>query len=148
MAAVEKNGEIIPKIKISENTTKITNPGFKQVYRLYSKETGEAIADVLTLFDEEIQSDAPYELFDPEHTWKRKKVENFVAKKMLVKIFDHGQCVYESPDVHQIKAYCKDQIDKLWDEVKRFENPHRYYVDLSPSLWAMKESLLEKYSIR
>lgn len=148
LAAIEKEGRIIPKIKISENTSKITNPGFKQVYRLYSNETGEAIADVLTLFEEEIRDGESYELFDPEHTWKRKKVGNFTAKKLLVKIFDHGKCVYSSPDVHQIKAYCAEQIDKLWEEVKRFENPHRYYVDLSPSLWDLKESLLEKYSVR
>ena len=147
LAAVERDGEIIPKIKISENTAKITNPGFKQVHRLYSNETGEAIADVLTLFDEEIDDTKPYELFDPEHTWKRKKINNFTSKKLLTKIFDKGQCVYESPNVHEIKKYCAQQIEKLWDEVKRFENPHRYYVDLSPQLWALKESLLEKYSL-
>ncbi len=147
LAAVERNGEIIPKIKISENTAKITNPGFKQVHRLYSNETGEAVADVLSLFDEAIDDSKPYELFDPEHTWKRKKIKNFTAKKLLVKIFDKGQCVYESPDVHEIKKYCSEQIEKLWDEVKRFENPHRYYVDLSPQLWDLKKSLLEKYSI-
>ncbi len=146
LAAVEKNGEIIPKIKISENIAKITNPGFKQVHRLYSKETGEAIADVLTLFDETINENEPYEIFDPEHTWKRKKVKDFFAKPLLVKIFDKGKCVYDSPDVHEIKQYCGEQIEKLWDEVKRFENPHRYYVDLSPALWRIKEELLEKYS--
>jgi len=146
LAAVEKDGVVVPKIKISENTTKITNPGFKQVWRLYSKDTNEAIADVMTLFDEEINENEPYEIFDPEHTWKRKKVGNFTAKKLLVKIFDHGTCVYESPDVHAIKAYCKDRIDHLWEEVKRFENPHRYYVDLSPSLWDIKEKLLEQYT--
>ena len=146
LAAVETDGEIIPKIKISENTAKITNPGFKQVHRLYSNETGEAIADVMTLFDEEIDENVPYEIFDPEHTWKRKKVHNFTVRKLLVKIFDQGKCVYESPDVHEIKAYCKDQIDHLWDEVKRFENPHKYYVDLSPSLWAIKEKLLEQHN--
>ncbi len=146
LAAIEKNGEIIPKIKISENTTKITNPGFKQVHRLYSNETGEAFADVITLFDEEICDDEPYEIFDPEHTWKRKKVSGFTSKKMLVQIFKEGKCVYDSPDVHTIKAYCAEQIDKLWAAVKRFENPHKYYVDLSPKLWAMKEELLERYS--
>ncbi len=146
LAAIERNGEIIPKIKISENIAKITNPGFKQVHRLYSNETGEAIADVMTLFGESIDDQQAYEIFDPEHTWKRKKVTGFTAKPLLVQVFDHGKCVYNSPDVHQIKAYCADQINKLWDEVKRFENPHRYYVDLSPELWRMKEELLEKYS--
>ena len=96
---------------------------------------------------ETIDENQPYELFDPEHTWKRKKINNFTSKKLLTKIFDKGQCVYESPNVHEIKKYCAQQIEKLWDEVKRFENPHRYYVDLSPQLWALKESLLEKYSL-
>ena len=146
LAAVEKNGEIIPKIKISENTAKITTPGFKQVYRLYANETGEAFADVMTLFSETIDDNKPYEIFDPEHTWKRKKVGNFTAKPLLTQIFNKGKCVYESPDVHEIRRYCQEQIDKLWDEVKRFENPHRYYVDLSPSLWKVKEELLEKFS--
>ncbi len=146
LAAVERDGEIIPKIKISENTAKITNPGFKQVYRLYSKETGEAFADVMTMFDETIDNNEPYEIFDPEHTWKRKKVGNFTARPLLVQIFDKGKCIYESPDVHAIRDYCAGQIERLWEEVKRFENPHRYYVDLSPALWRVKEELLEKYS--
>ncbi|MBE7009993.1 MAG: nicotinate phosphoribosyltransferase [Ruminococcaceae bacterium] len=146
LAAVEKDGQIIPKIKISENTAKITNPGFKQVYRLYSNETGEAFADVMTMFDETIDDSKPYEIFHPEHTWKRKKVGDFTAKKLLVPVFEKGKCVYESPDVHEIKRFCQEQIDKLWDEVKRFENPHCYYVDLSPTLWKMKEELLEKFA--
>jgi len=118
------------------------------VHRLEAKETGEAIADVLTLFDEEIDSSQPYEIFDPEHTWKRKKVGNFTAKKLLVQIFDKGKCVYKSPDIHEIRSFCQGQIHKLWEEVKRFENPHRYYVDLSPALWTIKEELLEKFSIQ
>ncbi len=146
LTAVEKEGEIVPKIKISENPAKITNPGFKQVYRLYSNETGEAFADVMTLFSETIDDQKPYEIFDPEHTWKRKKVGNFTARPLLTQIFKQGKCVYDSPDIHTIRSYCKEQIDKLWDEVKRFENPHKYYVDLSPSLWKIKENLLEKFS--
>ncbi len=146
LAALEVEGEIVPRIKISENTTKITNPGFKEVYRLYSKESGEAIADVITLHGEEIDETQPYEIFDPDHTWKRKKLTNFTAKKLMVPLFVKGECVYESPSVHELKEYCKDQIDKLWDEVKRFENPHKYYVDLSPKLWKMKEELLAQYS--
>ena len=146
LAAVETDGEIVPKIKVSENTSKITNPGFKQVWRLYSRESGEAIADVITLHDEEIDDTQPYEIFDPEHTWKRKKLTNFCAKKMLVQIFDKGNCVYESPDVHELKTYCAEQIDKLWEEVKRFEYPHKYYVDLFSNLWKLKEELLEKYA--
>lgn len=146
LSAVEKNGEIVPKIKISENTEKITNPGFKQVYRLFSKESGEAIADVITLFGEEIDDEMPYEIFDPEHTWKRKVLTNFKAEKITQQFFSNGKCVYNSPDVHEIKAHCAYEIDRLWDEVKRFEFPHKYYVDLSPALWDMKQSLLKKHA--
>ena len=147
LCAVENNGEIIPKIKISENVTKITNPGFKQVYRLFERSTGKAIADVLTLHDEVIDDSKPYEIFDPEHTWKRRVVSDFTVEKMLIPVFEKGKCVYSSPDVHQIKKYCAEQIDKLWDEVKRFEYPHNYYVDLSPKLWEIKQELLKKYSV-
>ncbi len=146
LAAVEKNGKIIPKIKISENTEKITNPGFKQVYRLFSNESGKAIADVITLFGEEIDNTKPYEIFDPEHTWKRKVITNFTAEKLTTQIYSSGKKVYESPDVHQIKNHCKKEIDRLWDEVLRFEYPHKYYVDLSQSLWDVKNNLLKKYS--
>ena len=143
---LEVDGEIVPRIKISENTTKITNPGFKEVFRLYSKESGEAVADVIALRGEEIDESQPYEIFDPDHTWKRKKLTNFRAEKLMVPLFEKGKCVYEYPDVHELKQYCTDQISKLWEEVKRFENPHKYYVDLSPKLWKMKEELLERYS--
>lgn len=146
LAALEKNGELIPKIKISENTTKITNPGFKEVFRLYSNESGEAVADVIALRGEEIDETKPYEIFDPDHTWKRKKLTNFHVRKLMVQLFEKGKCVYESPDVHEIKRYCAEQVDLLWEEVKRFENPHKYYVDLSPKLWKMKEELLEQHS--
>ena len=146
LAAVERNGEIIPKIKISENTEKITNPGFKQVYRLFSKESGEAVADVIVLFGEEIDDSKPFELFDPEHTWKRKLLKNFKAEKLTVQIYDKGKLVYVSPNVHEIKEHCSKEIGRLWDEVKRFEFPHKYYVDLSQNLWDMKNQLLEKYS--
>ncbi len=146
LAAVEKNGKIIPKIKISENTEKITNPGFKQVYRLFSKESGEAVADVITLFGEEIDDTQPFELFDPEHTWKRKLLKNFKAEKLTIPVYEKGKLVYESPDVHAIKTHCMKEIDRLWDEVKRFEFPHKYYVDLSKQLWDMKTKLLEQYS--
>lgn len=146
LAAIEKNDEVIPKIKISENTEKITNPGFKKVYRLFSRESGEAIADVITLFDETIDSSTPYEIFDPEHTWKRKTITNFDVELMTVQIYDKGKRVYDSPDVHEIKKHCEKEISRLWDEVKRFEFPHKYYVDLSPALWDMKDKLLKKYS--
>ncbi len=146
LVAVEKNGEIIPKIKISENSAKITTPGFKQVYRLYNNETGKAIADVVTLHDEVIDDSKPYTLFDPVETWKKKEVSDFTAKKLLMPIFDGGKCVYKSKPIQEIRKYCKEQVDALWEEVLRFENPHRYYVDLSDKLWKMKHSMLEQYS--
>ncbi len=146
LCGVEEDGKIIPKIKLSENVTKITTPCFKQVYRLFSKENDKAIADVITLHDEDIDNSQPYEIFDPEHVWKRKVVEDFYAKPLLVKIFDKGECIYESPKLEEIKAFCKQQIDTLWDEVIRFENPHSYYVDLSQKLWNIKNDLLKQHS--
>lgn len=148
LSAVEKDGEFQPKIKISENVTKITNPGFKKVFRLYEKESGKAIADVITLFDETLIGEEKYELFDPEYTWKRKTVTDFDAKELLIQIFDHGKCVYQSPSTQEIRSYCAAQLDTLWDEVKRFENPHKYYVDLSKKLWEIKECLLLEMSVK
>ena len=125
LCAVEgENGAIIPKIKISENTAKITNPHFKKVYRLYEKESGKAIADLLCVHDETIDETKPLELFDPEATWKRKVITGFTARELLVPVFQDGECVYESPNIEEIRRYCAEQIDLLWDEVKRFENPH------------------------
>ncbi|MBR2972229.1 MAG: nicotinate phosphoribosyltransferase [Clostridia bacterium] len=142
LVAVEKNGSIIPKIKISENPEKITNPHFKKVYRIFDNETGTAIADQLCVYDETIDESSPLELFDPVQVWKTKTVTNFTAKELLVPIFKNGECVYKSPSIHEIRDYCKAQIMTLWDEVKRFENPHRYYVDLSRKLWDIKQELL------
>lgn len=148
LAAVENDsGDIEPRIKISENVEKITTPGFKQVYRLYSRDGGQAIADVITLHDEEIDDTKPYEIFDANYTWKRKTVTNFFARKLLKPIFKQGKCVYEQPSLEALREYCRLEVDGLWDEVKRFENPHKYYVDLSRKLWDMKYGLLEKYKI-
>lgn len=144
LAAVEKDGKIIPKIKISENTEKITNPHFKNIYRLYSNETGKAIADVVTLFGETIDESQPYTLFDPIYTWKKKKVENFKAVPIRQQIFSEGKLVYEQPSIGDMKAFCSKEVDNLWDEVKRFENPHKYYVDLSQDLWDIKHQLLSE----
>ena len=146
LAAVEKDGEIIPKIKVSENTAKITIPGVKIPWRLFDRKTGKAIADVITLNDEKIDSSEPYEIFDPIHTWKRKVVTDFVAVKLQKKIFEKGKQVYESPTVKEISDYRKEQVDSLWDEVKRFEKPHTYYVDLSEKLWNQRDSLLKGIS--
>lgn len=145
LVALEKNGEIVPKIKVSENVAKITNPCFKKVYRLFANDTGKAIADVITLADETIDDSKDYEIFDPEHTWKRKLVYNFTAVELQVPIFQKGKCVYKSPDLKAIREYCEEQLDKIWDEVKRFENPHEYYVDLSEKLWNIKYKLLSEY---
>ena len=146
LVAIEEDGIEIPKIKLSENVEKITNPGFKQVWRFFDNETGKALADVITLADEVIDDSKTYEIFDPNHTWKRKSISNFYVKKLLIKIFEKGTCIYENPDLEEIKRDCKKQVDNLWDEVKRFENPHRYYVDLSKNLWKVKEKLLKETS--
>ncbi len=146
IVAVEENGKPVPRIKLSENVAKITTPCAKKVFRLFDKKSGKAIADVITLIDEELEGLDSYELFDPNYTWKRKTVTDFVAKPLLVKIFDKGECCYQCPDIKEIKAFCNEQVDTLWDEVKRFENPHTYYVDLSQKLWDEKNSLLGEYS--
>lgn len=145
LCAVEKDGRIIPKINLSENVRKITIPSSKLVYRLFDMDSGKAIADILTTDSEEIDDSKPYELFDPDFTWKRKEIENFVARPLLVKIFDKGTCVYAPPTLSEIREYCSEQIDTLWDEVKRFENPHKYYVDLSEKLWEIRKLLIEEY---
>ena len=145
LCAVEKDGRIIPKINLSENVKKITIPSSKSVYRLFDMDSGKAIADVLTTDSEEIDDTKPYELFDPDFTWKRKEIENYVARPLLVKNFDKGECVYTSPALSEIRDYCAEQIDSLWDEVKRFENPHKYYVDLSEKLWEIRKLLIEEY---
>ena len=148
VAVEDDEGGIIPKIKISENVAKITTPYFKKVYRLYSKETGKALADVLTTHDEVIEDDKPYEIFDPNNTWKRKIVTDFEAKELQVQIFSKGECVYKSPSLEEIKDYCKESVDKIWDEVKRFENPHQYYVDMSQKLWDIRYKLLSEHSVQ
>lgn len=145
LTTIEENGKIVPKIKVSENVGKITTPGFKQVYRLFDRDTGKAIADVITLHDEIIDDSKPYKIFHPVYTWKTKTVTNFKAKKLLVKIFENGLSIYDSPDIHEIQEYCKEQVDLFWQEVKRFERPHEYFVDLSPDLWKIKDDLLKKH---
>ena len=142
LVAKEKDGKIIPKIKVSENTEKITNPHFKRVYRIYDKETGKAMADLLTVYDEVIDPNEPLEIFDPVETWKTKTFTNYTLRELLVPIFKDGECVYKSPSITEIRDFCMSEVAGLWDEVKRFENPHKYYVDLSRKLWDVKHSLL------
>ena len=145
LAAVEdSDGNIVPKIKVSENIDKITNPHFKKVYRIFDKKTGKAEADYLTVWDEVVDESKPLELFDPRATWKRKAYTNYVAKPLLVPVFKNGELVYQQPTLQEIQKYCMEQVDTLWDEVKRFDNPHTYYVDLSQRLWDIKQSLLRK----
>ncbi|MDD3348814.1 MAG: nicotinate phosphoribosyltransferase [Bacilli bacterium] len=143
LVAIEEEGKIIPKIKISENIGKITIPHFKKIYRLYEKATKKAIADLLTVHDETIPQDE-IEIFDPEAIWKRKTLTDYDAKELLVPIFKNGKQVYKLPHIETIKSYCQEQLETLWDEVMRFENPHNYYVDLSQKLWNIREGLLEK----
>lgn len=145
LVAVETEDKIVPRIKVSENVAKITTPGFKKVWRLFDRENNKAIADVVTLADEVIDDTKPYEIFDQEHIWKRKILTNFKAVPLMVPLFENGECVYESPSVEEIRSYCKEQMETMWDEVLRFENPHKYYVDLSQPLWDMKNLLLLQY---
>lgn len=143
LVAVENDdGEIVPKIKISENVGKITTPHFKKVYRLYD-DKGMAIADQVCVHDEVIDESEPLELFDPESTWKRKTVTGFTARELMVPVFKNGELVYEVPGLDEVRSYCREQLDTLWPEVKRFSNPHHYYVDLSQKLWDIKQSLLK-----
>ena len=145
LTAVENDkGEIIPKIKCSENVEKITIPHFKKVYRLYNRDNGKAIADYMTVHDEVVDENEPLMLFDPYATWKTKNVCNFEARELLVPVFLNGKKVYQSPTLKDIQAYCKQQVNTLWDEIKRFDNPQTYYVDLSQKLWDIQQELLRK----
>ncbi|MGO4987520.1 nicotinate phosphoribosyltransferase [Gallicola sp. Sow4_E12] len=142
LVAIEKEGKIEAKIKISENVEKITTPGFKQVYRIYDRNSHKANADLICMHSEEIDTNEPLEIFHPVYTWKRKTFTNFYVKELLVPIFEKGQCVYNLPSLDQIKEYCVKEVETLWEEVKRFEFPHIYIVDLSQKLWDQKDKLL------
>lgn len=146
VAVEDSNSNIIPKIKISENQEKITNPGFKKVFRIFDKYTNKAVGDLITLFDEKVDTSKPLELFHPIFTWKKKKVKHYYVKELLVKIFDKGKPIYKSPDVLKIKEFSKKEVEKFWPEILRLKNPHNYYVDLSKNLWNLKHDLLNKYS--
>ena len=149
LVAVEKeDGTVLPKIKISENVGKITTPHYKKLYRFFGRDTGKAIADYLCVYDETVDDSHDMEIFDPDATWKRKNVYNFEAKELQVPVFQQGKLVYNCPTLEEIRAYCLDQVDKLWDEVKRFDNPHSYYVDLSQKLWDVKYGLLKDNNIK
>ncbi len=147
VAVEDESGEIVPKIKVSENTAKITNPHFKKLYRYYDRESGKALADELCVWDETVDDTKPHTIFDPNATWKTKTLTDYTARELLVPIFQNGECVYTQPSIGDIAAYCKEQVGLLWDEVKRFENPHTYYVDLSEKLYAIKNILLSVYGM-
>lgn len=142
LVAVEKEGKLQAKIKVSENVEKITTPGFKKVYRLYDTETGKAEADYIALRDEEIDDNEPLVIFDPLFTWKMKKMKNYKAREMQVTIFEDGELVYDEPSLEEIASYRKEEVESLWDEVKRYDTPHNYYVDLSQKLWNLKQKLI------
>lgn len=144
LVAIETpNGEIIPKIKISENSGKITTPHFKKIYRLYEGD-GKAVADLICLYDEKIDDGKPLTIFDPEDTWKKKTLKDFKARELMVPIIKGGELVYDLPSLEEIRNYSIGELDTLWDEVKRFANPHTHYVDLSEKLWKVKKDLIEK----
>ncbi|MDI9490020.1 MAG: nicotinate phosphoribosyltransferase [Saccharofermentanales bacterium] len=145
LSAIEYDDEMVPRMKISDNPEKITNPGVKELWRFYDRDTGFALADLITLEDEQIDDTKPLEIFDPHHTWKRKVLTNFRAEKMLKPVFVQGKQVYENKPLSEIREYCADQLAHLWNSIKRFENPQTYYVDLSQDLWDLRQSFLAEY---
>ena len=147
VAVEDDGGEVKPKIKISENVGKITTPHYKKLYRFFGRDTGKAIADYLCVYDEIVDDTQDMEIFDPDATWKTKTVYDFTAKELQVPIFKNGELVYQCPSLEEIRNYCMEQVDSLWDEVKRFDNPQTYYVDLSQKLWDIKYGLLKNKSV-
>ena len=148
LVAVEEDGKISPRIKISENIEKITNPGFKKAVRFYDKTTNKAVADLVMLADEKIDETKPYKLFNPEFVWKKKTISDFYVKELAKPIFKQGKLVYNERNTTEIREYCREQLDTLWPEVMRFENPHQYYVDLSEKLWTLKQDLIEGHNYK
>ncbi len=144
LSAIERDGVVIPRMKLSENEGKITNPCNKEVWRFYDRETGKALADVITVVGETIDENRPYEIFDPLHTWKRKTLENFTLRPLLQQIFQGGECLYQRQPIGRIREYCEEQLSTLWESVKRFENPQVYYVDLSQKLWDIRDGLMRE----
>lgn len=147
-AVMQEDGTFLPKIKLSENSEKVTNPGNKTIYRIYEKETGKIKADLICLADENFSENEPLLLFDPVEPWKKTKLRpgEFTLRELMIPVFKNGECIYESPKVMEIREYCKKEQDTLWDETRRFVNPHKVYVDLSPRLYDIKIQLLDKLS--
>lgn len=144
LVAIIDGDKTINKLKISQNTKKITTPGFKSIWRLFDRDSGKAMADLITFTDEEIDDSTPLEIFDPEHLWKSKVLDNYLARKMHKQIFKDGELIYKIPTVKQIRKYTVSQLSTIWEELQRFENPHKYYVDLSKRLWTVREKLLSE----
>lgn len=144
LCAVEKNGELVPRIKLSETIEKVNIPHFKKVYRFYNKDTGRNVADLIALNDENINVEHGITIFDPNASWKKKYLTNIEKRELLQPIFEKGKLVYDMPSIEQIREYCLNQVDILWDEVKRFEYPHKYYVDLSFKLWDLKNMMMSE----
>ena len=145
MSAETVDGRVIPKIKISENPVKITNPGVKQLWRIYDNQTGKATADLIALDYETFDTTRPLTIYDPVNTWKSMTLTDYTMKELQVKVFENGKRVYESPSLQEIQQHCQDDLDTFWDQYKRLLNPHRYKVDLSDSLWMLKNSMLQNY---
>ena len=147
LAAVKTgDGEFVPKIKLSENTEKITNPGNKTVYRIYEKTNGKLKADLISLVDDVFDESKDLVIFDPQATWKKTHLKGgtYTMKELMVKVFEKGECIYQSPSVMEIREFCKKEQETLWDETRRLVNPHEVYVDLSDRLYAMKTKLLNE----
>jgi nicotinate phosphoribosyltransferase len=146
LVAIQQNGRIVPRIKISENEEKITNPGFKKIYRIYDREADKAIADLIAGSDETLDTGRPLTIFDPVYTWKKKTLKHFKAEVLRKQIFKGGRLCYKSPSVMEIRRFAIEQLGRQWPEVLRFENPHDYYVDLSTKVWNAKHALLTHYA--
>lgn len=142
LSAIERDGKLLPKMKFSENAGKITNPGDKEVWRFYDRTSGKALADLISLVGETIDDSGDFEIFDPMHTWKRKTISNFTARKLMIQVFEGGHQKYVHQPIEQIREYCAAELDKLWESIKRFDNPQTYFVDLSYKLWELKEKML------
>ena len=145
MSAETIDGQVIPKIKISENPVKITNPGIKRLWRIYDNKTGKATADLIALSHESYDTSKPLTIYDPVNTWKSITLTDYSMKELQVQVFDKGECVYESPSLKEIQQHCAEELDTFWDQYKRLLNPHRYKVDLSDSLWMLKNSMLQSH---
>ena len=145
MSAETIDGQVVPKIKISENPVKITNPGIKKLWRIYDNKTGKATADLIALSHESYDTSKPLTIYDPVNTWKSMTLTDYSMKELQVQIFDKGECVYQSPSLKEIQQHCAEDLDTFWDQYKRLLNPHRYKVDLSDSLWMLKNSMLQSH---